>query len=71
MWPSGHAKYEYQMKRGANGVYKRNGWFKAYYEDGTVEREGNYRDEKRVGVWHFYDATGKLTQTTDYGPGKP
>jgi len=37
-----------------------------YYDNGKIMYEGMYKDGKQVGLWKFYDNTGKPTQQVDY-----
>lgn len=63
-------KYRYEMRKDAKGRYARNGFSQAFYLSGEVEREGNYRDNERVGLWKYYDTEGKLLRTEDRKEGK-
>lgn len=63
-------KFRYEMRRGADGKYARNGFSQAFYMSGIVEREGHYRDNERVGVWKYFDTEGKLLRTEDRKDGK-
>jgi hypothetical protein len=66
-------KFSYEMRRGADGRWDRNGMSQAYYAGGKLEREGLYKDGKRVGMWTYYDEQGKVTRTENRGgaPGAP
>jgi hypothetical protein len=68
-WPNGSIKYSYEMRRNPDGKWARNGIGKAFYANGALEREGTYRDNKRVGVWKYYDDQGGLLRTEDRGDG--
>jgi antitoxin component YwqK of YwqJK toxin-antitoxin module len=37
-----------------------------HYENGKVFYEGYYDQDRRVGVWKFYDEKGVLVKTVDY-----
>jgi antitoxin component YwqK of YwqJK toxin-antitoxin module len=37
-----------------------------FYENGTVESKGKYRDGFRFGVWKMYDEKGTLVKTEEY-----
>lgn len=63
-------KFRYELRRGADGKYARNGFSQAFYMSGVVEREGHYRDNERVGVWKYFDTEGKLLRTEDRKDGK-
>ncbi|MCX6245586.1 MAG: hypothetical protein NTU98_12900 [Bacteroidetes bacterium] len=66
----GHWIYYYQ-----NGNIWSEGYFRegksdgkriTHYENGNVFYEGTYDKDRRVGVWKFYDESGKLVKTLDY-----
>jgi len=63
-------KFRYEMRKDANGNYARNGFSQAFFMSGVVEREGDYRDNQRVGVWKYFDTQGKLLRTEDRKDGK-
>ena len=69
LWPNGNLKYTYEMRKGANGKWARNGVGRAYYESGPLEREGVYRDNVRVGKWTYYAPDGKVLRVEDRGEG--
>lgn len=37
-----------------------------YNENGKVFIEGFYKDDRRTGIWKFYDEKGTLVKTVDY-----
>jgi len=39
-----------------------------YHDNGVLFYEGWYKAGKRVDEWRFFDRTGQLIQTIDYGP---
>ena len=39
---------------------------KEYYEDGTLKKEGYYKDRKVHGKWKFYHPNGELDFTQEY-----
>ena len=44
------------------------GPIKKYYENGSLRAEGNYKDWRiKIGEWKYYDPSGKLESTIDYG----
>ena len=63
-------KFRYELRKGADGRYARNGFSRAFYLGGGVEREGTYRNDERVGVWKYYDPEGRLLRTEDRPDGK-
>lgn len=66
-WPNGQLKFFNEMRRGADGKWGKNGIGRAYYQNGTLEREGSYRDGVRVGVWTYYNPDGSLNRTENRG----
>ena len=56
-------KYEYEMRYGPDGQVQRNGWARAYYSNGSVEREGAYLDGARAGTWTYYTPEGKIDRS--------
>lgn len=62
-------KFWNEMRRDANGRWDRNGIGRAYYAGGKLEREGLYRNGKRVGVWTYYDVNGTVLRTENRGEG--
>jgi len=39
---------------------KKNGEFTLYYDDGQVESTGEFKDDKRFGLWKYYFPNGKI-----------
>ncbi len=72
-------KYSYEMRfdppdeEGGRPKLHRNGWARAYYLSGGLEREGAYRyvaangRSERVGRWTYYTAEGAVDRTEDRG----
>lgn len=71
-------KFSYEMRfdaPGPNGrpALHRNGWARAYYASGTLEREGAYQwipargRSERVGRWTYFDAEGNVARVEDRG----
>ena len=72
-------KYSYEMrfyppeKEGCGPRLHRNGWARAYYPSGGLEREGAYRyvaangRAERVGRWTYYTPEGTVDRTEDRG----
>lgn len=46
-----------------------HGGYELLYKNKTLER-GNYHQNKRIGVWHFYNFKNALEFTYDYNTGK-
>ena len=67
LWPNGKLKYSYEMRRGADGKWGRNGIGRAYYDTGGLEREGPYRDGVRVGQWKYYKPDGTVDRIEERG----
>lgn len=44
----------------------RNGKYNAYYKKKTIFATGSFDNDKRVGLWQFYDLKGNITQTYNY-----
>ncbi len=65
------ANYYENGNRKEVGTYKNNlveGPVKQYREDGSLKAEGTYKHwRKKVGIWRYYDAKGKLMKETDFG----
>ncbi|GAB3930289.1 hypothetical protein GCM10028827_25350 [Mucilaginibacter myungsuensis] len=47
-------------------VKTREGLYQMRYKKKTAVASGVYRNDKRTGVWHFYDSKGKILQNFDY-----
>ncbi|MCP4836953.1 MAG: hypothetical protein GY895_19555 [Phycisphaera sp.] len=72
-------KYTYEMRFDPAGPGEkgprlhRNGWARAYYGSGRLEREGAYRFDRtknqsdRVGTWIYYDTEGNPSRTEERG----
>lgn len=72
-------KYYYEMRfdppasPDAQPRLHRNGWARAYYRDGTLEREGAYRYDatsnrsERVGTWTYYTQSGDVLRVEERG----
>lgn len=45
---------------------RKQGPYRAWYESGALEEEGQYRDGKRVGVWRFFDPDGEVRGTRTF-----
>ncbi len=55
---------EFQVLRSKKSV--KHGTFRSYYENDSLAEKGNYRDNKRVGVWSYYTRDGALMEQYDY-----
>lgn len=47
-----------------------NGYVKNYYDDGTLQSEGNMKDGLPTGIWKYYTPNGMLNQVGEYVQGK-
>jgi hypothetical protein len=66
-------KYTYEMRFDTDGKIHRNGWGRAYYANGVIEREGAYRYDhdlemsERMGTWTYYEADGSVKRVEERG----
>jgi len=60
-YPSGKLMTETQFKNG-----QANGMMVSYYETGVKKMQCSMKDNNVVGKAMYYDATGKVTQATEY-----
>lgn len=66
-------KYSYEMRFDTDGKLHRNGWGRAYYANGALEREGAYRYDheremsERMGTWTYYEADGRVKRIEERG----
>jgi hypothetical protein len=44
----------------------KQGVYHAFYNKKTVIASGTYTDDKKTGMWHFYDQRGRLLQNFNY-----
>ncbi len=49
--------------------YVKNGPYTRYHENGALECSGFYKDEKKDGVWKYYDPKGVLIKEEKYSNG--
>ncbi|MFM1823709.1 MAG: hypothetical protein RI967_1975 [Planctomycetota bacterium] len=66
---TGKLKYFYELRKDANGKWKRNGIGRAYFSSGEMEREGTYRDGVRVGTWTYFKTDGTVDRVEERGDG--
>ena len=64
---TGNLKFEYEYRYNADGSFARNGWSRAYYGSGPLEREGSYLNNERIGLWTYYEPDGTVSRTEDRG----
>lgn len=53
-----------------DSLNRMNGFVKNYYDNGTLQSEGEMKDGLPTGVWRIYDPFGKLNQYGEYFMGK-
>ena len=68
-WETGKIKFYNEMRKGADGKWDRNGLGRAYFSSGLLEREGQYKNGKRIGVWIYFNPEGVETRRENRGDG--
>jgi antitoxin component YwqK of YwqJK toxin-antitoxin module len=68
-WPNGNPRAEYAVEVGPDGE-SREGEFRSWYEDGTLESEGKYKDDRRTGRWTFHHPDGSPSAEGSYSRGQ-
>jgi hypothetical protein len=63
-WTSSEALVE--CVKPGKGLGTQHGPTKIYRADGTLEAEGQYAHGFKTGVWSFYDAQGRRTETIEF-----
>jgi len=56
-----------------SGYYKEgflHGLNQLFYMNGQLKEEGYYEDDKKVGIWRYWDGTGRLRKGKDFGNGE-
>lgn len=48
----------------------KQGQYQAFYKNKVVIAQGSYKDDKRIGLWRFFNKTQQLTQVYNYDAGK-
>jgi len=56
---------KYQTIIGA-GKQIKQGIYNAFYDRSTVIANGSYANDKKKGMWHFFDQNGKLIENYNY-----
>lgn len=51
-------------------LHRMNGFVRNFYDNGTLQSEGNMKSGLPTGIWKFYDPYGKLNQVGEYVQGK-
>jgi len=64
-WPNGNPMVVYYLEEGTTNILKEQ----VYYEDGTLDYEGNYLDGIEHGYWTYFweDGTLKSKEYYEYG----
>lgn len=60
----------YTIWEAHDSLHRMNGYVKNYYDNGTLQNEGNMQNGLPTGIWKFYDPYGKLNQVGEYVQGK-
>lgn len=45
---------------------KKSGMSTVYFDNGQKRYEGMYENDKQIGIWRFWDESGKLVQEKEY-----
>jgi antitoxin component YwqK of YwqJK toxin-antitoxin module len=53
-----------------DSIKRMNDYVKNYYDNGTIQSEGNVKNGLPTGVWKFYTPNGMLNQVGEYVSGK-
>ncbi|MBX2949431.1 MAG: hypothetical protein KF704_09170 [Crocinitomicaceae bacterium] len=62
-FPDGRKQSVLEYKHGV-----KDGFSVVYHANGSIYYSGEYRNDKMIGIWDFYDTeTGKKSHTKDYG----
>ncbi|MFC4221384.1 DUF3352 domain-containing protein [Flagellimonas marina] len=54
-YANGSLRFEVDLKDGL-----KHGRYTEYYSDGTEKITGRFRNDEQVGMWHYYNAEGKM-----------
>lgn len=55
-------KYDYEKR---NKIMVKNGKWNYFYENGNIESQGVFVDDKKTGKWKYYNENGELLKTED------
>jgi antitoxin component YwqK of YwqJK toxin-antitoxin module len=53
-----------------NANKEKSGEWISYYRNGQINSKANFQNDKKDGIWEFYDFTGKMFMTLNYVSGK-
>jgi len=56
-------------KGGSVSSIGKTGEYKEYYENGNLKLQGQYKKDKRIGIWKWYHANGEFNTEFDYKDG--
>lgn len=62
-YPNGKVMAQFEVSK---DLSKMNGKFKKYHPDGSVRAEGQFENDKGVGIWKFYSTDGKVLNSGTY-----
>jgi antitoxin component YwqK of YwqJK toxin-antitoxin module len=48
----------------------KNGPYRAYFEDGKLQEEGEYKNDLKDGTWKSYNKEGEMVNETKYKKGE-
>ncbi len=57
-WPGGSKKAEYEVELDEQGLERKHGAFRSFFEDGTSEAEGAFEHGKESGAWVLHHPNG-------------
>lgn len=60
----------YTIWEAHDSIGRMDGYVRNYYDNGTLQNEGNMKGGLPTGIWKFYDPYGKLNQVGEYVQGK-
>lgn len=60
-YPTGEVKLKYDL---VDGMF--HGAYQEFYKNGQVKVDGQYENDKKVGVWTFYFDNGQIETTQDF-----
>ena len=48
----------------------KDGVIETFYDNGQLERRGNWKNWEQDGLWEYFDKDGNLTKTEEYKDGE-
>jgi len=64
-WLTENVKEKFEVLK-SDGKTKEGSYEAVYTGTNAVIARGNYENNKKVGIWHFWDIHGRLVETFDY-----